>query len=358
MATLDSFLMEYTLKGADKVIKQNKEIEKTSDNLEKQTKQTEKASFNLNDIFNNLANGGMSSLIKKSAILYASYKLFNKVIENTLKFSNEADELDFLSKKAGTTIENLQAISKASGATSQEVASVFENVNQELQGLRKGQNSQLLTDMAVKYGISFVGENGLKTSEQIIDNVARQFTNLNTTSQIDLANMLGLDDKTTKLMMKGYNEYKKAVDGAKKFNVFDKKYIENSKKLLETLRNIKNQFYFIAGTIARITLPVINFFAKIFSKVISLFVDNKGAVESMILAISIALGGKLLMSAKTLIPTFITLGKTIWASMAPLLPIIAIITFLFLLIQDIYGWVTGQDSLLGHLFGDCLLRRF
>lgn len=45
-------------------------------------------------------------------------------------------------------------------------------------------------------------------------------------------------------------------------------------------------------------------------------------------------------------------GKALWAMMAPIAPIIAGVTALWAVIDDLYSWVKGEDSLAGELFGD------
>lgn len=45
-------------------------------------------------------------------------------------------------------------------------------------------------------------------------------------------------------------------------------------------------------------------------------------------------------------------GKALWAMMAPIAPIIAGVTALWVVIDDLYSWVKGEDSLAGELFGD------
>lgn len=45
-------------------------------------------------------------------------------------------------------------------------------------------------------------------------------------------------------------------------------------------------------------------------------------------------------------------GKALWAMMAPIAPIITGLTALWLVIDDLYSWVKGEDSLAGELFGD------
>lgn len=70
----------------------------------------------------------------------------------------------------------------------------------------------------------------------------------------------------------------------------------------------------------------------------------------MILAVS-AIGGKLMTALKTAQGGIRALGASIWKAMAPMLPWIALFAAIGLLIEDLYAWTQGGDTLAGRLFG-------
>lgn len=73
-------------------------------------------------------------------------------------------------------------------------------------------------------------------------------------------------------------------------------------------------------------------------------------------SIATSLGGTLLVIGASRLPAIVagltTATKAAWAFMAPFLPILAAAAAIFLVVQDLYHWVEGKDSVAGRLFGD------
>ena len=77
-----------------------------------------------------------------------------------------------------------------------------------------------------------------------------------------------------------------------------------------------------------------------------------GGMDAIVTSVS----GTLLVIAATRLPAIVAAltaaAKAAWAFMAPFLPILAAATAIFLVVQDLYHWVEGKDSVAGRLFGD------
>lgn len=77
-----------------------------------------------------------------------------------------------------------------------------------------------------------------------------------------------------------------------------------------------------------------------------------GGMDAIVTSVS----GTLLVIAATRLPSIVAAltaaAKAAWAFMAPFLPILAAATAIFLVVQDLYYWVEGKDSVAGRLFGD------
>lgn len=71
----------------------------------------------------------------------------------------------------------------------------------------------------------------------------------------------------------------------------------------------------------------------------------------LILAAS-AIGGKLMIALSSAQGGVKALGAAIWKAMAPMLPWIALFAAIGLLIDDLYVWTQGGETLAGRLFGD------
>lgn len=77
-----------------------------------------------------------------------------------------------------------------------------------------------------------------------------------------------------------------------------------------------------------------------------------GGMDSIVTSLS----GTLLVIGASRLPAIVAgltaAAKAAWAFMAPFLPILAAAAAIFLVVQDLYHWVEGKDSVAGRLFGD------
>lgn len=77
-----------------------------------------------------------------------------------------------------------------------------------------------------------------------------------------------------------------------------------------------------------------------------------GGMDTIVTTLGITLG----VIAATHLPAVVTgltaAARAAWAFMAPFLPMLAAIGAVFLVVQDLYTWIQGNDSVAGRLFGD------
>ena len=77
-----------------------------------------------------------------------------------------------------------------------------------------------------------------------------------------------------------------------------------------------------------------------------------GGMDTIVNTLGITLG----VIAVTHLPAVVTgltaAARAAWVFMAPFLPMLAAIGAVFLVVQDLYTWIQGNDSVAGRLFGD------
>ena len=77
-----------------------------------------------------------------------------------------------------------------------------------------------------------------------------------------------------------------------------------------------------------------------------------GGMDTIVNTLGVTLG----VTAATHLPAVVTgltaAARAAWAFMAPFLPMLAAIGAVFLVVQDLYTWIQGNDSVAGRLFGD------
>ena len=111
---------------------------------------------------------------------------------------------------------------------------------------------------------------------------------------------------------------------------------------MNTLRQIGQGLLNIAGSIARILLPSLNVLGKGIRSIVDFVMNHGDLIKAMLIAIGVVLGSLLL-------PLFGSLAVATMAWLTPLLPIVALITFIGLLIEDIIKWISGGESVLKDL---------
>ena len=76
-----------------------------------------------------------------------------------------------------------------------------------------------------------------------------------------------------------------------------------------------------------------------------------GGMDTIVNTLGITLGVIATAHLPALVTGLTAAARATWAFVAPFAPAIAAATAVFLVVQDLYTWVNGQDSLAGQLFG-------
>lgn len=139
--------------------------------------------------------------------------------------------------------------------------------------------------------------------------------------------------------------------GGNKYAIYTKEDVRNAKELEMTLRDIRMGTASIGANIARLFLPALISLSKIVKNVVDFFVDHGTFIQALFIGIATAI-------TVAAIPAIISMGKALWAALAPLLlnplfwGIAATIISIALVIEDLYKWMHGEPSVAELLFGD------
>ena len=76
-----------------------------------------------------------------------------------------------------------------------------------------------------------------------------------------------------------------------------------------------------------------------------------GGMDTIANTLGITLGVIATARLPALVAGLTAVARAAWAFVAPFAPAIAAATAVFLVVQDLYSWINGQDSLAGQLFG-------
>ncbi|MBQ2284578.1 MAG: hypothetical protein II244_02800 [Clostridia bacterium] len=143
-----------------------------------------------------------------------------------------------------------------------------------------------------------------------------------------------------------------------KYAIFTRDDVNNAKEYEMNMRDIRMGTMSIGANISRMLMPALIAVSKIVRNIVDFLTKHGTLIQ--ILAGMTAIGGgiygivKVIQFAGT--PAIKLFGKSLWAALAPILPIIIAVTAtlagLALLIEDLIVWVNGGESAFGELWDE------
>ena len=273
MSLIATYSILFETKGADKVRSDTKQTESAAEKSAQATEKTGKAADKSADSFKNLA----TQIIKTLAPIAGLAALLNR----TLSFASQAEEMSYLAQNTGMAVEKFQALAIAAenyGGSAEGIASSMQGLNTNLQNMKFGKGGGGVEEAAITYGINLYGENGLATAEELLMNVAERFESLDSMQQLDLGQRLGLDEGTIRLLQTGVANVQKELERGAKYSLFSKEDIENSRQFQRTMRDIKLGLSQIFGIVARSLLPAFTWLGDKISNALQLFTEHTGLI--------------------------------------------------------------------------------
>lgn len=277
----------------------------------------------------------------------ARLAIVGATIKKSLDFYEQGEQLQFLAEKTSIAADKLQVLGNAArryGGSTEGVAGTLENLRNQYQSLRMGEGGGALEQAAFKYGIGISGD-----PEKMLENVARRMKSMKSdAAKWDLANTLGIDEGTTRLLMQGTKAYTEELKRAKKYQLYTKEDLERMRKYRQISLDIRMGIDSIFASIARMLLPVITKVAKVIRTVTDWMAEHEGAVKIIATIITVT---AVVLSARTAImllsAAFSFLGKSILGT--PVGWIIAGITAIIVIINDLIVFMQGGESVIGAI---------
>lgn len=334
--------------------KQGGKDSKTFKDVEQRLKETKSQAKLLSKELDTLKGSGKYSALTLQKNFTTLAKTFAKLafvgiaVKKSLDFYEQAEQLDFLAQKSGVATEKLQALSnvaKRYGGTTEGTAGTLENLRSQYQSLRMGEGGGGLERAAFKYGVSISSD-----PEQMLENVARRMETLKSdAAKWDLANTLGIDEGTARMLMGGLEKYRAELKRIQKYKLYTKEDIERMREYRQVQQDIRMGVESIFGSIYRSLLPAIMAVSKAIRAVTDWLAEHEGAVKiiATMAVVALAIGAvtssvKVLNIAfKALLANPVALTMLGWA---------ALITIVITVIQDFITWLQGGESAMQGLW--------
>ena len=267
-------------------------------------------------------------------------------IKKALNFAEQGQQLDWLAQKAGTTVEKLSAIGQAAqtqGGTTEGTAATMANLRSQYQSMMMGEGGGGLEQASFKYGVTLSSD-----PEKMLENVAKRMESLKSdAAKWDLAETLGIDEGTARLLMKGLDGYKQSIKEASKYKLYTKDDINRMREYNQVSSDIRMGIDSIFGSIYRAMLPALLELAKVIRDITDWLATHSGAAKIIgtLTAVTMGIIGVTTV-VKLLNGAFLLLSAN--PAVLFLAAIALAITGIIALIQDWYTWLNGGDSVFGN----------
>lgn len=277
----------------------------------------------------------------------ARLAIVGATIKKSLDFYEQGEQLQFLAQKAGVASEKLQTLGNAArryGGTTEGTAGTLENLRSQYQSLRMGEGGGGLEQAAFKYGVSISSD-----PEKMLENVARRMETLKSdAAKWDLANTLGIDEGTARLLMQGTKAYTEELKRAQKYKLYTKEDLERMRRYRQISLDIRMGIDSIFASIARMLLPAIEQVAKVIRTVTDWMVEHEGATKIIATILAVT---AVVLSARTVVmllaAAFQFLGVSIMGT--PVGWVIAAITAIIVYINSVIVFLQGGESIIGTI---------
>ena len=277
----------------------------------------------------------------------ARLAIVGATIKKSLDFYEQGEQLQFLAQKASVATDKLQTLGIAArryGGSTEGVAGTVENLRSQYQSLRMGEGGGGLEQAAFKYGVGISSD-----PEKMLENVARRMETLKSdAAKWDLANTLGIDEGTARLLMQGTKAYTEELKRAQKYKLYTKEDLERMRQYRQISLDIRMGIDSIFASIYRMLLPAITRIAKVIRTVTDWMAEHEGATKIIATIIAVT---AVVLSARTVVmllaAAFQFLGVSIMGT--PIGWIIAGITAIIVIINDLIVFMQGGESIIGTI---------
>lgn len=247
-------------------------------------------------------------------------------VKKSLDFYEKAEELDNLSKKTSIATDKLQQLGRMAE--------------------RYGGSTEMTADSIVNLRTVY-GQNA--SPDEMLEKVAQKMSTLKTDAEKwNLADSLGVDEATTRLLIEGVGKYREELQKADKYRMFTPEDIQRMRKYRHIQQDIKYGIENIQAVIARFLLPILTAVGKVIRSITNWFTEHEGAVKiiGVFIGIAAAVGAVILaVNLLNLAFKFLVANPVVLTIMA----IIAVITLLVAVIQDFVVFLQGGESIIGDI---------
>lgn len=201
------------------------------------------------------------------------------------------------------------------------------------------------------FGVELKTQTGqIKATDEALLELADSMSSMSKQQATFQIKQLGItDNKVIAAMLSGRKELERMMRVQREYGTLSQEDAEQVKRFSGAVNELKTMTGHFADelTVAlapamTMTVDGIALVAKFFSELFSFLSDHKGLVAGVLLPVA-------LVVLPTLTASLWAAASAVWAFLAPLLPFIAIAVALGLVVDDLWNYFTGGESVIGDL---------
>lgn len=255
-------------------------------------------------------------------------------------FVEGATEAAKAAERLGMSMEDLQAWQgavQALGAESSVAGEMLGVLNEKLVDAAKMGGTGSL-ELFKKLGISIKDNAGnMRLASDVLLDLAGTSERLSKQELYGYSKALGLSPEMIDLLVQGRKGLEDLLKAQKKLAVFQKEDAEIAKKGRIAWQAFMKSLQAIQAVIMRAVMPALVTMVNWLTKATVWARNNQPFMITLITGLALVI-------TKMLVPAMIKMAAAGWASMAPLLPWIALITLLALAVDDFWTYLEGGES--------------
>jgi len=332
---LETFYILFEAK-AEKVKEGAKEGERAAEDLEKQVKKTDDAADKLGAGFLGMTRSAVGALAAIASV--------GAITANVFSVAQQIDDLSDFSDSIGANITEVDAwgaAAKTSGGSAEAFQGSLLSLSTSLAQVDTTGKSRILPFLQ-ELGINMHdAEGNIRPVMDLMPELADAFGKLSKQQSLGMGRKLGLDQGTINLLQQGRIGVDELVKAQKELGLITDEDVVRSKKLgtqVDDLSRVQRGLWLDIGSVA---IPVISELLGGLQWVIEVVRENKTFILSLAAVVMAAYVPAMLSAAAA------TLAAT-WPMLFAIATVAAVGAALALLVDDIYNFVTGGESLIGQ----------
>lgn len=263
--------------------------------------------------------------------------------------SDAVDAVDTLSQSVGVNVGELDAwgaaAASAGGGGVEALAQSISGLNSRVQDLVSGQSPALM-DTFRKLGLS-LDDVKARASDPLalLREMADGMRDLSTVEAQAPGKKLGLDPGTVSLMRQGKMGLDELVAAQKELGGISADQVEKNRAYRDALARMNRVFDDVRRRIVFFVLPALEKLANFFEAGARLAREHSGAIKWGVGVVALALTAMLVPS----LLSAASASRVLLASLARFAPLAAGLALVALVAEDLYEFMSGNDSVTGEL---------